>query len=186
MILYVISRRGLLTTGTEFSLPKNRLSPHGEQYWGNVTFYKSIDNTQKVGDDVESYIIEHVFEQIRLAEFNTMPSRFQSVFASNAEHFHVWQKKINSGNQYPVYKLEASPCPHLDAALLQAFGNMGNERLFEPSFARECARLYWSGKCVQEYSEFSNATSEMEYLVQYPFTVVNKLTEQEVCKLLGF
>lgn len=179
--LYMIARRQPLIIGKEYTLPKSGRSPHGDTYWSDVPFFRK---NEVVNHQVVCHLVEHMFEQVRLAEFPNQPSRFSSVFASTAEQFAVWQNKINAENTFPVFEIQASTFQVFDGALLKCLGGDKEGTIyFEPSFARGCARLYWSGCRVQEYPEFAEAVSEMECLVQYPFKVTKQLTEKEILRL---
>ncbi|MGI6235593.1 MAG: hypothetical protein ACOYI6_10145 [Christensenellales bacterium] len=184
MKLYVICRREPYIPGKEYHLPESGLSPHGETYWSDTPL---CDKDGRTNLGIADTLTEHIFEQIRLAEYPQMPSRFISTFASTAGYFPVWQSKLNADNCHPVFTIEAPIYYSLDGALLKCLGqDEHGTTFFEPSFARACARLYWAGKSVRDYNEFAEAevSSEMECLVQYPFTVISILSDEDLLLLL--
>ena len=181
MRLITISRKGCLGAGKVLMSNETGLSYHGEQYWSNVLLYTKRSCTQKINPEIKMHIIEHLFEEVRLADFPSFPSRFCSIFASTPEHFYVWQDKLNPDGCFPVYEIETDVMYEFDAALLEAFGEDENHNeYFEPSFARDCARLYWGGRTIKDNEELAHLQSEMECIIPLPVKVIRRLTDKEI------
>ena len=113
MLYYHIDRLGSLQPNTTLNAGFG-MSEHGIRYWNRV----SVDDF----GDFQSFVIEHLFEEVRLAEFPTKPSRFVSFFACTKDTIRPWIDFF--GTTFPIYEV-CSPVPALkaDSALLEAFWN---------------------------------------------------------------
>lgn len=173
MLYYHIDRRGSLQPNTTLNA-ESGMSEHGIQYWGDV----HVEDFKVF----KSYVIEHLFEEVRLAEFPTKPSRFASFFACTKDTIRPWIDFF--GTASPIYEV-CSPVPALkaDSALLNAFWYYPDGCWFDPGRARIQARLYWSGRSIRDLYEVypvpKNIPPRWEYLLAFPVKILRRADPSE-------
>ena len=173
MLYYHIDRLGSLQPNTTLNAGFG-MSEHGIRYWNRV----SVDDF----GDFQSFVTEHLFEEVRLADFPTKPSRFVSFFACTKDTIRPWIDFF--GTTFPIYEV-CSPVSALkaDSALLEAFWNYPDGYSFDPGRARIQARLYWSGRSIRDLYEVypvpKNIPPRWEYLLAFPVKVLRRADPSE-------
>ena len=141
MIVYHIDRAKSLCEGMTFSCSANSLMRHGEHYWQAV----NANDLSAVND----YIIEHVFEEIRLLFYPDKPSRFSSVFAcADMNQLNLWGSQMNVAQNCPVWEIETPTLFLADSAFLRCLSGTHGQQVFDFSLARAFAHEYWQGATV--------------------------------------
>lgn len=136
----------------------NGISRHGESYLSEKIFYWH-DNQNNL--DFIPYIpsIELVFEIIRRANYPSLPSRLQSIFA-----FETLEEALKFKSQYsqvdcPIYIVEANKCIKRDMSLLKLGFNI--------SGGITLAEKYWSAQ--------QSENPEWEILLELPVKIISCL-----------
>lgn len=140
MIAYHIDRNKTLSAGMTLELQPSGLSYHGENYLRpfNVTDIENVNNA----------IIEHVFEEVRLAHFPDKPSRFTSLFGCmDWNNINQWGTTLRGEEKDPpIWVIETDSIFIADASLLRCLTHdMERKQFYDLAFARQCALSYWSG-----------------------------------------
>ena len=141
MIVYHIDRAGSLHAGMTFFDDSDGLTRHGEKYWHAIP----VTDVSALND----YIIEHVFEEIRLKFYPDKPSRFSSVFAcADLNQLNLWGSHLKIPQDCPVWEIETPTLFVADSALLRCLVDTREQKVFDFSLARAFAHEYWQGATV--------------------------------------
>lgn len=139
MPLYHIDRSCQMVDGMILAL-QDGVSRWGNACWGGTW----LDNLATV----QSMVIDHLFEEVRLMEFPNEKSRYQVLFGCDETELRYWQGVLGH-HMHKLMIIRETTYDRRDASLLRAFPVLENGKFFDPGFARECARLYWRGESVE-------------------------------------
>jgi hypothetical protein len=145
-----------LTAHTEKLFP-NGLSHHGHKYLKGRHTYGTHPNYD-INDNV---LTEMTFEYTRRLDFPHLPSRFQSMFASDTIETAKWFRKNYGAPQHLIYEIEATNFLKVDMNLLYS----GVQNVAGSFFAHQ----YWTGK--------SSQNPYWEYIVELPVKVISIVPE---------
>ena len=170
MKIYHIDRRRALCDGMTLTLNQFGNSEHGHNYWGRVKIEKA--------DRFKDFLVEHIFEEVRLRSFPDKPSRFKSLFACAPDDVGLWIQKLSASPDTPIWEIETQSAQLFDAGFLDCFRITGGEVNFGD--IERCAIMYWSGAMIAEIKSFpkefqprffSGFNPLPEYLVPLPTRV---------------
>jgi hypothetical protein len=103
-----------------------------------------------------------VFENVRLAHFNSLPSRLTSIFLCDKDSLAKWYAAISPDNESPIYELSCvGDCHIADQSWYQDMDVCNHEYFIDS------AMKYWQGN--KKHSE-----SVMEILFKGKITKINK------------
>lgn len=159
-----ISQHGMHQLRTTCPFIASDLSIKGEMLLHPYSFGNSTS-------DINTQIIEIVFELVRRAHFPHLPSRFTSFFAVKSYYDFLQWPELLDGDRYPNYKIweidapDTTPC--FDSSLLRGGLIFGRENAnyymgFLPIASADYAFNYWSGKTSDK--------PRMEYLLPHPIS----------------
>lgn len=187
MIAYHIDRARTLRTGETIELIKptsgipfiddvmeNRfpdgLSRFGMRYYANQGAALLDENGQLNSielPNINSYLIDNVFELERRISFPQMPSRMQCIFASESlEEAMDWHKQLPKNGDAPIWEIEIK---HDDYKRLDSNWLKGEVNKMSFLAMTYYANGYWSG------SPYAGG-SHYELLVKLPITVKGRAT----------
>lgn len=135
----------------------------------------NLDEATNTCKNFKIYTIEYVFEMVRLMHFQSLPSRFVSLFTcQDIEGLKLWYELLkNNGTDMSnatIKIIETQGKTHIcdaqwrDMPLTMECDNNARIPMFNPFAYHEWAKRYWNG-------EYTNAP-RIEVLCELPVTVV--------------
>lgn len=170
MKIYHIDRSKSLREGMTLTLDSFGTSEHGRNYWGSVDIGKP--------ERFKDFLVEHIFEEVRLRSFPDKPSRFKSLFACRPEDVDLWIKKLSASPDVPIWEIETQSAQLFDAGFLDCFRVTDGEINF--GNIERCAIMYWGGAMIADIKDFSKGyqlgffsgfSPLPEYLIPLPIRV---------------
>lgn len=175
---YHVDRSGKLYEGLVLNLDKDEYSdcynkiryfdqclPNGISSHGRIQLADKQIQLTSFGtlnfNDINSAYIEQIVEFIRIVEFPSIPSRYESAFlVPKLSDIKRWKVLMNPAHS--IFEVEYdSDSPLLDAYFLR--GGISDNFLFSPCSALLCAENYLSGKM--------SSSPMPEILVRLPVTI---------------
>ncbi len=181
MRAYHIDRGSLLQEGQIINLQKfndfgeyqnhfDLLFPEGVSRHGNGHFGGFFNSNNASYEDIQSTIIEVVFEYERQIYFPDKPSRSQAFFAlEKQEDIKCWGN-ILSGYNYKIWEIEFEHSNFFkaDGSLLK--GILLKERRFSFLAISKYAHMYWS-----QCSNSDKSKIQWELLIKPPVKIVRQV-----------
>ncbi len=107
------------------------------QYWGPQDFSNYLDFSLRAFEHCGMYMREQVFEEVRQAEFSTLPSRKHCIWVFRSSAADYWKGSL--GPNLSLFKVRLTGNLHV-ANQLHLFSEINEHKIL-----RENAEAYWKG-----------------------------------------